>query len=434
MAISSKTGARIRARRTDIAVKQAELAKKVGISPSYLNLIEHDRRNIGGKLLVNVAAALGVDTSVLVQGVDVAKSHKLRDIAADAQTEVEEERLDEFVSRFPGWADLITKQAQQVKDLEQIIGGLNDRLTHDPFLSEKMHEVLAAVSAIRSTASILVATPEINADWRARFHSNIDEESRRLAGTSAAMAVHFDKLTQSDALATTPLDVVLSFLERRRYHFPALETQREETQAQIEAALDDQAIQTDPRAHDMVQHILTRYLAEAQSLPLEPFSAAAERVGYDPAALARGTGAGLETIFRRLASLPLSPDRPEIGLVACDTSGAIVFRKAPSGFEFPRFGLACPLWPVFAALRAPVTALSHSVEGPNGTRYQSYAYAAPDGAFDFDTPAVHVAWMLLIEDKSSTDKALPLGSSCRVCDRHACAARREPSILTLPKE
>lgn len=58
---SALTGTRIRERRSLEGLKQADLARDVGISPSYLNLIEHNRRRIGGKLLVDLARALGLN-------------------------------------------------------------------------------------------------------------------------------------------------------------------------------------------------------------------------------------------------------------------------------------------------------------------------------------------------------------------------------------
>ena len=41
-----------RERRKDLGLTQTELASRVGISVSYLNLIEHNRRSIGGRLLL----------------------------------------------------------------------------------------------------------------------------------------------------------------------------------------------------------------------------------------------------------------------------------------------------------------------------------------------------------------------------------------------
>ena len=55
------TGTRIRDRRVMAGTKQSALAREIGISASYLNLIEHNRRRIGGKLLLDIAGALGVE-------------------------------------------------------------------------------------------------------------------------------------------------------------------------------------------------------------------------------------------------------------------------------------------------------------------------------------------------------------------------------------
>ena len=59
----SQTGPRIRAMRMSKGLSQQKLAQLAGISPSYLNLIEHDRRRIGGSVLGAIAEALGVSTA-----------------------------------------------------------------------------------------------------------------------------------------------------------------------------------------------------------------------------------------------------------------------------------------------------------------------------------------------------------------------------------
>ena len=56
-------GTRIRERRVLNGMRQTELARQAGISPSYLNLIEHNRRRIGGKTLLKLAEALEVEPS-----------------------------------------------------------------------------------------------------------------------------------------------------------------------------------------------------------------------------------------------------------------------------------------------------------------------------------------------------------------------------------
>ncbi|TAG27321.1 MAG: XRE family transcriptional regulator, partial [Rhodobacterales bacterium] len=68
MPLSALTGNRLRERRLANGIRQADLAAMVGISASYLNLIEHDRRKVHGALLARLADALGFDRTALAQG------------------------------------------------------------------------------------------------------------------------------------------------------------------------------------------------------------------------------------------------------------------------------------------------------------------------------------------------------------------------------
>ncbi|MBE0555254.1 MAG: helix-turn-helix transcriptional regulator, partial [Rhodobacteraceae bacterium] len=65
MGISALTGSRLRERRLAAGLRQADLAALAGISGSYLNLIEHNRRRIAPDLLDRLAAALGVEPRAL---------------------------------------------------------------------------------------------------------------------------------------------------------------------------------------------------------------------------------------------------------------------------------------------------------------------------------------------------------------------------------
>ena len=58
-------GARIRERRRVMGITQAELARRVGISASYLNLIERNKRGIAGALLRRTAQALELELEEL---------------------------------------------------------------------------------------------------------------------------------------------------------------------------------------------------------------------------------------------------------------------------------------------------------------------------------------------------------------------------------
>ena len=74
-------GARIRERRRGQGMTQAELARRLQISPSYLNLIEHNKRGIAGALLRRTADALGLDLEELDGAAERRLLERLHEIA-----------------------------------------------------------------------------------------------------------------------------------------------------------------------------------------------------------------------------------------------------------------------------------------------------------------------------------------------------------------
>lgn len=60
-------GGKIRRLRRQKHVSQADLANALGISASYLNLLEHNRRNITVPLLFKLAGHFGIEPGELVE-------------------------------------------------------------------------------------------------------------------------------------------------------------------------------------------------------------------------------------------------------------------------------------------------------------------------------------------------------------------------------
>lgn len=429
------TGSRIREQRMAAALRQADLARSVGISPAYLNLIEHNKRRIGGKLVVDLARELGVEPASLTEGAADALVAELTDAASRrpaatarrgaAAPAAELERAEEFAGRFPGWAGLVASQARRVDELERLAEALSDRLAHDPHLAASLHEVLSAVTAIRSAASIL-AEPDIDADWRARFLRNVGEESRRLSESAEGLVAWLDA---GDTLAERPLspvDELGAFVAEAGYHFASLEAPAA-GEAEVTALVAASPVLTDAGAADLARTMLYRYRADARAMPAAAFATSRAAAAGDPSRLAAGFGVGLDAVLRRIASL-----EPESGLVACDGSGTLTLRKPVDGFALPRFGAGCPLWPLYQALARPAQPVAAVVEMPGRIprRFLCRAVSLPRPGAGFDAPPVHEATMLI--EPVAGDAAGPVlavGSTCRVCARVACPARREPSIL-----
>ncbi len=432
MARDTLTGSRIRERRSIAGMRQADLARQVGISASYLNLIEHNRRRIGGKLLLDIAQILGVEPSMLTQGAEAALIATLREAAADAgPVAAEIDRADEFAGRFPGWAEVLAAGHRRIASLERAVETLSDRLTHDPQLAASLHEVLSTAAAIRSTASILAETGELEQEWRERFHKNLNEDSLRLAESSKALVTYLDESENADERRGSPQEEVEAFVARCGFHFVDLEDGTSEP----EALADDAPELTSRAARLIAAEVLSRYAKDARAMPLGEFREAIAGVGPDPVALAQVFGAELSAVFRRLAAMPDDVLSGDVGLVVCDASGSILYRKQIEGFALPRFGASCPLWPVFTALSRPLMPVRRRVSqlGRSAMLFDCMAIAQPVGTPLFDEDPLYQSTMLILPiSGNGADQApvQPVGSSCRVCPRSDCRARREPSILS----
>lgn len=433
MARDTLTGSRIRERRSIAGLRQTDLARQTGISASYLNLIEHNRRRIGGKLLVDIARVLGVEPSMLTEGAEAALIAALREAAADAApgaVAAEVDRADEFAGRFPGWAEALAAGHRRIARLERTVETLSDRLTHDPQLAASLHEVLSTAAAIRSTASILAETGELEPEWRDRFHRNLNQDSRRLAQSSKALVNYLDESGSAEERRGVPQEEVEAFFASHDHHFDGLEAGRDTPETLIQGS----AELTSDAARLIARVVLGQYVMDAVAMPVQPFLQALDRGGLDPVALARQFGADLPSVFRRIAAMPADAMPGEVGLVICDASGSILFRKPVTGFALPRFGASCPLWPLFGALSRPMAPIRRNVSqlGRTMARFDCLAVAWPQDTPGFDRDPQYRSVMLIlpIPAEGDTDQDVqPVGSTCRVCPRHDCRARREPSIL-----
>ena len=416
------TGSRARNRRMDLGLRQINVANEIGISGSYLNLIEHNRRKIGGKLLSELARVLDIDVALLGDGVSDAVLVPLKEAAAAFPYEsVEDLRSDELVARFPGWAALIAAQRRRITQLEDRTEALSNRLAHDSQIANSLHDVISSATAIRSTASILVETPNLDPDWQLRFHTNIDMDSARLAESSQALLGFLDmEMEAGGAHVESAMEQAEATLAQADYYVLGIDAGEEMQFEDVQNAT----------TRTILQDWAKGAARDALSLPLEAFTQVARAVAYDPARLSSQFGVKLDVVLRRLAHLPPDSDHPLMGLAVCDGAGVVTFQKPMLDFRLPRSGAACPLWPLYQALTQPGRAIRRIVRLPGAARtpFECFAIAGPVGDVAFDAePRINAT--MLVRPAHADDIADVVGPGCRVCDVHNCASRRHPSLL-----
>lgn len=439
----SLTGSRIRERRMSLGLRQGDLAKSIGISASYLNLIEHNRRRIAGKLLTELARALSVEITALTDGAEASKVAGLQGAAASVEAaqlgvSLDTEQLEEIAGRFPTWADLIAEQHQKIRGLNHIVDTLSDRLAHDPFLSTSLHDVITTVTSIRSSSSILAKEDELDPEWRKRFERNIFNDSRRLAESAQSLANYLDGAADASATLGSPQEEVDRVLEDRGFSFEALEGSS--APQGIVTSLIDGANLCSPQAAGLLRVVLQRYQQDAGLLPMSTLLKVLDadiggetgQTQLNPVRLAARLGMPLEVVLRRLAHIPEDKAPFLMGLVICDASGTLIYRKPVAGFDVPRVGAPCALWPMFRALNQPMQPLRAVVQQVGASRpaMRAFAVSTPVVMADFDRPAIYEATMLIAGDTSAPpSEAEKVGPSCRICSVSECAVRREPSVL-----
>jgi XRE family transcriptional regulator, fatty acid utilization regulator len=404
-----------------------------GISASYLNLIEHNRRRIGGKLLVDIARTLDVEVAALSQGADQALIEEIRNAAESAGIAEAVDKAEELAGRFPDWARVLAEQSRRVAELEVALETLSDRLAHDPFLSESLHDVLTTAAAIRSTSAILAEEEDVDPAWQARFHRNLYEDSRRLADSSRALASYLDAAGDTSRIVLSPQEEFHAWLEEQAFHLawveegaPSSEDERRIAEA---AALGSVAAQSLARAH------VAQYRLDAGAMPKARVLDILQDAGPDPARLSREFSIDYPTVFRRIAALADAAGFPSVGLAVCDGSGTLIFRKPADGFPTPLFGAACPLWPLYQALSRPHAPIREVIElvGRIPRRFDTFTFADSRPHDGFDGPQITRSHMLVLPAPHAGNhpRISPVGTSCRICPRTNCQARREPSVIGL---
>lgn len=407
-------------------LRQAELAGLLGVSPSYLNLIEHDRRRIGRDMLGSIAEILQIEPDRLSATVDAAMVDSLVASTASIDVAVELDKVVDLAIRFPGWSKLLTAQAEKIGQLESRIEELSDRMTHDPLLSSSLHEVISSATSIRSTASILNGDDQLDSDWQKRFHKNLHADAIRLAQSSDAL-ISYLEVPEEGTIALSPIQEAEDFLQLNGFFLKELEGAK----GSVDAVLDDADLSS--TAATVLRPFLEQYQSDAKRLPMSKFEPIAVANVYDPSSISRETGVSLSVVLRRLASLPLNQGHPPIGLIHADGAGVLGISKHLPGIVFPRSG-ACPLWPIYTSLGQPGRPVQSQVALP-GTPESivlcvSIAEQLEGG---IDRAPLMNALMLMMPDPARTEAGIQdVGPTCRICPRENCRARREPSVIKSP--
>ncbi len=181
-------GARIAERRRFLGLTQRALAQRVEISGAYMNLIEHDKRLIGGVLLRRIAKALDMPLADLTAVEDTRLFQEMLELARGmAVPDQDEGRIGSLVGRYPEWAKAMVRVHRSLQDATDTAVALSERVSRDPSLRDLSHQILTRITSIRSFSEILQDFAGLGDSERQRFAEIIAAESDSLGRSARSM-------------------------------------------------------------------------------------------------------------------------------------------------------------------------------------------------------------------------------------------------------
>ncbi|MEQ9637353.1 MAG: short-chain fatty acyl-CoA regulator family protein [Devosia marina] len=229
-------GFRISNRRKSLKISQVALARLVGISPSYLNLIENNKRDVGGALLQRVALHLNIDIDDLTGQAEQKLLQDLEEAYAEPMVESLPFQPDErrqMVAQYPASAQAMARLHRAYTEAVASADAFADRLRSDPLLGQLLHQVLSGVTAVRSSAEILEEVADLDEGERGRFLASIGRETRNLGAVARNLIGHFENASASRRSVSAAREIDDLLIERTNY-FPALEVAAEGLRSDVE--------------------------------------------------------------------------------------------------------------------------------------------------------------------------------------------------------
>lgn len=232
MAKNPQMGNRLRILRKDRGLSQVELASKMGVSASYLNLIEHNQRNLTVPLLLRISEILNIPLQTFSPQHDAQQVSELTEILKDPIYEglaTDEDNISELVHTSPALCQALTRTYVAYRNFMEDFQVLNERLAQDPLMSSNIHRLRTLLTSIVSFSEILHDNADLPPSERQNFQKIVLDESENLSETVNSML----EIVSGEGLAgtvsdITPNEAVSDFLQAHNNYFPELEDAAQE--------------------------------------------------------------------------------------------------------------------------------------------------------------------------------------------------------------
>ncbi|MFV0293443.1 MAG: short-chain fatty acyl-CoA regulator family protein [Paracoccus sp. (in: a-proteobacteria)] len=447
-------GQRLKILRTTLGLTQAQMAEQLGVSASYITLIESDQRPASAKLLMRLAQVYDLNVAELAPDTDA-------QLAADFEAALKDPVLEaEGVSRAEVEA-VLQASPKIAASLVRLQSRLGDALMRrqadesslpDHGKAEALTQIAKPVEQVRDwfyeNRNYIDALDQVAEGIADENKLHRDGSGIALHGLLAAHSIRIRRLPASvmggslrrydphrkELLLSELLDVA-----SRRFQMAVL-IARLNYQDLIDEIMSEAAFDGDA-ARSLARVSLANYFAAALLMPYQPFLAACESERYDIELISHRFGTSFEQTAHRMTTLQRQEARGiPFFFVRVDRAGNVSKRFSAGRFPFSRFGGTCPLWNIHSAFETPERIQTQLIRMPEGARYFSIARTVTRVGGSFAAPAprlaiglgcdVAFAPRLIYADSIDHERTEPteIGLNCYLCERQNCASRAHAPI------
>ncbi len=452
--LDAKIGPKIKSFRRQLGLQANKLAEQLGISPSYLNLIESGKRKIDGDLLIKVCEELKIELSDLTNKSDLNLVNDISELLDDQLFEdldILGPEVKDLVNTNPKIARALIKLGDNYKQkdheiiskVETLSGKIIDsRKTSFPgeVISDFLQEKKNYFPKLEEFANKIFDKVQLNN--RTRYVALCDflrtEYSINVKDIIPEEGKPFSKIFNKNNK-----ELLLSeynSLETKKLH-AAAQIAQEGAINEINDYLSEFKFPSD-EAKRLTKIALLNYCAAAILMPYKLFHSECKKLKYDLELLQNTFATSFEQVAHRVTCLqdPKLPGIP-FHMLRVDIAGNISKRFSLSGIEIPRYGGACPRWNVYSAFTRPGVIQAAVSKMSNGKKYVCIAKTVEKGvgrygrkksmlSIGLGCEAKYAKDFVYTENLNLNDKKteIPIGVSCRTCDRLDCSQRAFPPL------
>jgi predicted transcriptional regulator/transcriptional regulator with XRE-family HTH domain len=449
-------GSKLRQLRRAHSHTQAEMARQLGVSAAYVNLLENNQRSLSVKVLLGLTEAYGVDLGKLVNDKEVTVLADLRAAMRDPVFAGDVPDLQELRAALDHAPRLVDKFLQLHQNHRTVLENLRslsasgmmpdmvstspETAIHDFFRDHSNHFPALEAAADAARAAVGGRQDDIYSNLKRHLSNGFDISVQVVGLTEMTDTLRYFDEKEGRVLLSEALDQINRNFQLA--HVLALVSCSD----LLEELIKDAGIESQiGRARCRVE--LANYFSAAVLMPYDPVLQLAEDTRYDIDRIAATFGVSFEQACQRLTTLQRKGAQGvPFFFLRLDKAGNVTKRFNATVFTLAEQGGSCPVWNIHSAFAAPGVIVPQFVELPDAGQFftisrttdrpvvsrhtQDRRLVVTLGCERSHVTRIGYAAPFNLEDSEITAK---IGINCHICPRHSCSQRaHQPLHVNLP--